>query len=89
MFDDHAVFQCDDDMICVPEGYLLFYRRIKDYKKLKENTKKNIYFDFYKNKGKDENEKEDDKIKEDKLNKDIKEGEEESEGEENEEDEEQ
>jgi ubiquitin C-terminal hydrolase len=89
MFDDHAVFPCDDDMICVPEGYLLFYRRIKDYKKLKENTKKNIYFDFYKNKGKDENEKEDDKIKEDKLNKDIKEGEEESEGEENEEDEEQ
>ena len=88
MFDDHAVFQCDDDMICVPEGYLLFYRRVKDYKKLIENhTNKNIYFEFYKNRGKDVKENENDK--KDKIKEDIKEAEEESEGEENEEDEEQ
>ena len=58
MFDDHAVFPCDDDMICVPEGYLLFYRRVKDYKKLLESqkNKNNIYLEFYKKNGKEEKE---------------------------------
>ena len=90
MFDDHAVFPCDDDMICVPEGYLLFYRRVKDYKKLLENKKNiNMYFDFYKNKEKGENDKvEDNKNIEKTEKEDTKEVEEESEGEENEEDEE-
>jgi ubiquitin C-terminal hydrolase len=89
MFDDHAVFPCDDDMICVPEGYLLFYRRVKDYKKLLENKKSiNIYFDFYKNKEKGESDKvEDNENKEKTEKEDNKEVEEESEGEENEEDE--
>ena len=92
MFDDHAVFPCDDDMICVPEGYLLFYRRVKDHKKYNENLKKNsIYFDYYKNKDKigaendNNDEKKDDK--ENQLKEDIKEIEEDSEGEENEDDE--
>ena len=83
MYDDHAVFPCDDDMLCVPEGYLLFYRRVKDYKKYNENLNKNsIYFDYYKNKdniGKDK-----DNDKDNKLEEDIKEIEEDSEGEENE-----
>ena len=61
MYDDHAVFPCDDDMICVPEGYLLFYRRVKDFKKLVENHKnKNIYMEYYKNK--DNGEKEGEKV---------------------------
>ena len=47
MFDDHAVFPCDDDMICVPEGYILFYRKVKDYKKVEKQKNKNIYFDYY------------------------------------------
>ena len=47
MFDDHAVFPCDDDMICVPEGYILFYRKVKDYKKLEKQKNKNIFFDYY------------------------------------------
>ena len=47
MFDDHAVFPCDDDMICVPEGYILFYRKNKDPKKFEKQKEKNIYFDFY------------------------------------------
>ena len=89
MYDDHAVFPCDDDMICVPEGYLLFYRRVKDFKKLVENHKnKNIYMEYYKNK--DNGEKEGDKdIKNEKkdLDEDIKEAEEESESEENEDEE--
>ena len=90
MFDDHAVFTCDDDMICVPEGYLLFYRRVKDYKKLLDKKKENIYFDFYKNKEKGENQKvKDNKNKEKVVKEDIKEAEEESEGDENEEEEEQ
>ena len=88
MFDDHAVFPCDDDMLCVPEGYLLFYRRAKDHKKFNENLKKkSIYFDYYKNK--DKNGKEDDKDnnKENEIKDDIKEIEQDSEGEENEDDE--
>ena len=88
MFDDHAVFPCDDDMLCVPEGYLLFYRRAKDHKKFNENLKKkSIYFDYYKNK--DKNGKEDDKDnnKENEIKDDIKDIEEDSEGEENEDDE--
>ena len=90
MFDDHAVFTCDDDMICVPEGYLLFYRRVKDYKKLLDKKKENIYFDFYKNKEKGENQKvKNNKNKEKVVKEDIKEAEEESEGDENEEEEEQ
>ena len=90
MFDDHAVFPCDDDMICVPEGYILFYRRVKDYQKLlsKQNNK-NIYIDYYINKDKaDKNESNEDK-KDDKLKESIKENEEESEGEEDEDEEEQ
>ena len=88
MYDDHAVFPCDDDMICVPEGYLLFYRKVKDYKKYNENLKKiSIYFDFYKNKDKNEKESVKDEDKENKINEDIKEIEEDSEGEENEDDE--
>jgi ubiquitin C-terminal hydrolase len=89
MFDDHAVFPCDDDMICVPEGYLLFYRRVKDYKKLLENKKSiNIYFDFYKNKEKGESHKvEDNENKEKTVKEGNKEVEDESEGEENEQDE--
>ena len=47
MFDDHAVFPCDDDMICVPEGYILFYRKVKDYKKIEKHKNKNIFLDFY------------------------------------------
>ena len=90
MFDDHAVFTCDDDMICVPEGYLLFYRRVKDYKKLLDKKKENIYVDFYKNKEKGKNQKvKNNKNKEKVVKEDIKEAEEESEGDENEEEEEQ
>lgn len=87
MFDDHAVFPCDDDMICVPEGYLLFYRRVKDYKKLLENQKmKNLFVDYYKNKDKGDKI---DNVNEDKKEKEtIKEIEEEPEDEENEDDDE-
>ena len=91
MFDDHAVFPCDDDMICVPEGYLLFYRKIKDYKKIEKQKNENIYLEFYKkvNKGEklddnNNNEKKEEKI----LEEDIKEiGEESEEGNENEDEE--
>lgn len=87
MYDDHAVFPCDDDMICVPEGYLLFYRRVKDYKKLIENSKnKNIYLEFYQKKD-GKNDEENESKKDNNLKEDIKEAEEESEGEENEDDE--
>ena len=93
MFDDHAVFPCDDDMICVPEGYLLFYRKVKDYKKLLESqkNKNNIYVEFYKKNGKEEKEelKDNKNKKEDEKEDNNKEAEEESEGEENEEEEEQ
>jgi ubiquitin carboxyl-terminal hydrolase 4/11/15 len=89
MYDDHAVFTCDNDMICVPEGYLLFYRRVKDYKKLIENSKvKNIYLEFYQKKD-GKNDEETESKKDNNLKEDIKEAEEESEGEENEDDEEQ
>ena len=47
MFDDHAVFPCDDDMICVPEGYILFYRKAKDNKKIEKQRNKNIFLEFY------------------------------------------
>ena len=47
MFDDHAVFPCDDDMICVPEGYILFYRKAKDNKKIEKQSNKNIFLEFY------------------------------------------
>ena len=88
MFDDHAVFPCDEDMLCVPEGYLLFYRRVKDYQKYNENLKKkSIYFDYYKNKDKIEKENEKDDNKENQLKEENKENEEDSEGEENEDDE--
>ena len=91
MFDDHAVFPCDDDMICVPEGYLLFYRKIKDYKKIEKQKNENIYLEFYKkvNKGEklddnNNNEKKEEKI----IEEDIKEiGEESEEGNENEDEE--
>ena len=84
MYDDHAVFPCDDDMICVPEGYLLFYRRVKDYKKYLEKQKnKSIYFEYFQNKDKGEK----DKDNKNKIKEDIKEVDEESEGEENEDDE--
>ena len=90
MFDDHAVFPCDDDMICVPEGYLLFYRRVKDYQKLLKNqSNKNIYLDYYRNKNKEENNDDGDRDKDNKLKESIKETEEESEGKENEDDEDQ
>ena len=90
MYDDHAVFTCDEDMICVPEGYLLFYRRIKDYKKFMDNqNNKNIYVEYYKNQDKDEKNKVKKDDKENKMKEDIKEVEEESEDEENEDDEEQ
>ena len=91
MYDDHAVFPCDDDMLCVPEGYLLFYRRVKDHKKCMDSQKRqNIYFDYYKNKDKDKDNKEKDKEddKDNKIKEDVKEVDEESEGEENEDDEE-
>ena len=84
MYDDQAVFPCDDDMICAPEGYLLFYRKVKDYKKFMDNQKNNnIYIEYFKNK--DKREKKEDNAK-NKLNEDIKE--EESESEEKEDDEE-
>ena len=50
MFDDHAVFPCDDDMICVPEGYILFYRKNKDPKKIEKQKNKNIYLECYEKK---------------------------------------
>ena len=50
MFDDHAVFPCDDDMICVPEGYILFYRKNKDNKKMENQKNKNIYLECYEKK---------------------------------------
>ena len=39
MFDDAACFKCDDDMICTPEGYILFYKKKSEKKKIlkKEN----------------------------------------------------
>ena len=90
MFDDHAVFPCDDDMICVPEGYILFYRRVKDYQKLLSNqNNKNIYMDYYINKDKGEKNESNEDNKDNKVKESIKETEEESEGEENEDDEEQ
>ena len=70
MFDDHAVFPCDDDMICVPEGYILFYRKNKDNKKMENQKNKNIYLECYekknewervKNKGKKKGNEEDTK----------------------------
>jgi hypothetical protein len=85
MYDDQAVFPCDDDMICAPEGYLLFYRRVKDYEKFMDSQKNsNIYIEYFKNKDKGEKKGGDSKNK---LNEDIKE--EESESEEKEDDEEQ
>ena len=77
MFDDHAVFPCDDDMICVPEGYILFYRKIKDNKKIieEEKNKKNIFLDFFLKKDKDEDINANNKNK----NKEVKKVEEESE----------
>ena len=30
MFDDASVFPCDEDMICTPEGYILFYKKAKE-----------------------------------------------------------
>ena len=87
MFDDHAVFPCEDDMICVPEGYLLFYRRVKDYKKLIEHIKKKQK--KYETKAED-NEKENKNKNEEDSDEDIKEVENESEegGEEEDDDEE-
>ena len=41
MFDDQAVFDCDDDMICTTEGYLLFYRRKSEVKNNNNNDDKN------------------------------------------------
>ena len=38
MFDDQAVFDCDDDMICTTEGYLLFYRRKSEVKDKNNNN---------------------------------------------------
>lgn len=30
LFDDGSFFICDDDMICTPEGYILFYKKCKE-----------------------------------------------------------
>ena len=30
LFDDASCFNCDNDMICTPEGYILFYKKIKE-----------------------------------------------------------
>ena len=81
MFDDHAVFPCDDDMICVPEGYILFYRKKKDFKKIEKQKNKNIYLEFYnkiKN-GESKIESNEEKNKEKKVEEDLKEVGEESE----------
>ena len=81
MFDDHAVFPCDDDMICVPEGYILFYRKNKDFKKIEKQKNKNIYLEFYnkiKN-GESKIESNEEKNKEKKVEEDLKEVGEESE----------
>ena len=81
MFDDHAVFPCDDDMICVPEGYILFYRKNKDFKKIEKQKDNNIYLEFYnkiKNGDKMIDSKEE-KNKEKKIEEDLKEVGEESE----------
>ena len=81
MFDDHAVFPCDDDMICVPEGYILFYRKNKDFKKIEKQKNKNIYLEFYnkiKN-GESKIESNEVKNKEKKVEEDLKEVGEESE----------
>ena len=91
MFDDHAVFPCDDDMICVPEGYLLFYRKVKDYKKMIDKKRTNIYIEYYKKviKGeKEEDKKNENKKEEHKKEEENEENDEESDREENEEDEE-
>ena len=81
MFDDHAVFPCDDDMICVPEGYILFYRKNKDFKKIEKQKNKNIYLEFYKKIRDGENKVESNEVKnkEKKVEKDLKEVGEESE----------
>ena len=34
MFDDAACFKCDDDMICTPEGYILFYKKKSEKNKI-------------------------------------------------------
>ena len=80
MFDDHAVFPCDDDMICVPEGYILFYRKIKDYKKIEKQKHKNIFLEFYHKIKNGENIDNKERKKDDNhLEEDMKEEEEESE----------
>ena len=50
MFDDQAVFDCDDDMICTSEGYLLFYRRKSEETDKKKNNNNNNNNDDDKNK---------------------------------------
>ena len=30
LFDDASFFECDDDMICTQEGYILFYKKCKE-----------------------------------------------------------
>ena len=80
MFDDHAVFPCDDDMICVPEGYILFYRKVKDYKKIEKHKNKNIFLDFYQKIKNGENIKyNEEKMEDKKIEEDNKENGEESE----------
>lgn len=80
MFDDHAVFPCDDDMICVPEGYILFYRKVKDNKKIEKHKNKNIFLDFYQKIKNGENIKyNEEKMEDKKIEEDNKENGEESE----------
>ena len=82
MFDDHAVFPCDEDMICVPEGYILFYRKIKDFKKIEKIKDDNVYLDWYKkikNGENAENQEKNEIKKEKKIEEDVKEIGEESE----------
>ena len=40
MFDDAACFKCDDDMICTPEGYILFYKKKSEKNKNLKKEKK-------------------------------------------------